>query len=71
MSDAPCHPVITIEQRMLACGATLLVEANPSVQSTSIAWWIPTGTMHDAPTSGHEDMGGCAILCGAMWFCPQ
>lgn len=66
MSDAPCFSEERIDQRTLACGATLLVDTNQSVRSTSIAWWLPTGTMHDSPESGHEDTGGRAILCGAM-----
>ncbi|MCH2142701.1 MAG: insulinase family protein [Phycisphaerales bacterium] len=66
MTDAPCHSVTRVEQRPLTCGATLIVETNPSVRSTSLAWYLPTGTMHDEPMSSSDDAGACAILCGAM-----
>lgn len=66
MSDTKCQSATHVEQRQLACGATLVVESNPSVRSTSLVWCLPTGTMHDEPNSSQEDIGANAILCAAM-----
>ena len=56
-------PAGSIACRELSCGSTLLVESNSSVRSTSLAWWIPTGTMHDEP---REENSGLSILCSGM-----
>ena len=52
-----------IQSRQLKCGSTLLVESNSSLRSTSLAWWIPTGSMHDVPEGENS---GISILCSGM-----
>ncbi len=53
----------SIQTMDLDCGATLLVEENPSVGSASLSWWLPTGTMHDLPI---DRAAGCSILCASV-----
>ena len=53
----------TIHSRPLACGSSLLVESNSSLRSSSLSWWIPTGTMHDDSTITES---GVSILCSGM-----
>lgn len=52
-----------IAQHQLECGVTVLVESNPSLRSTSLLWWIPTGSMHDQPVSSNAAL---SILCSGM-----
>ena len=59
--DSP--DVSMIEDRVLSCGARLLVEPNPSVKSAAVSWWVPTGTMNDPEG---DDTDGLAVLCAGM-----
>lgn len=64
MPKTPCAPTnSSIETITLDCGATLLVEPNESVQSTSLVWWMPSGTANDPLGEGND---GTAAMIAAM-----
>lgn len=63
MTRAQCQPALSIHERVLDCGATLLVEPNHSLRSAALSWWVPSGTGQDPVGDGND---GLAVMCAEL-----